>query len=329
MNKKHLLCILLALTLLIVSGLTGCANTGSTTNPTIAPTTADDGSGTATTPTGTVDDGSGTASAVDTVNNGLTAEFTNFDRNTTFDSLNPTITLNGTTAVSSDSTVTVADGRISITVEGTYVISGTLTDGQIYVNVSDSEKVHLILNNASITCSFGPAIYIENADKTTITLADGTLNSLTDGTSYLLAEGEKANACLYSKDDLSINGTGTLTVTGNYNNGIDTNNDLRIVSGTITVTAVNNAVKGNDSIAILDGIITVNAQNDGFKTDTEGEAEKGFFYMEGGTLDITASDDGIQAVTSILISGGSVTFHVLDDRTNCDGTTEIADGIIK
>lgn len=347
LRTKHTTLIILV-TILSVVMLTACGNntgtitpTPGTAQPTDAPGTPDTAQPTDVpeTPTDTPDtqpdNTTGTTPSADPTpavsgeTAGLTAEFTKFDQNTSWDSSSATITCAGTSASFTGEGITVDGQKISITKDGTYVLSGTLSDGQIYINVTDTEKVRLVLNNADITCTYGPAIYIQNADKVALTLADQSTNTLSDGTAYSLAEGDKANACVYSKDDLSINGTGTLTVNGNYNNGIDSGNDLRIVNGTLTVKAKNHALKGNDSIAIQGGTITLNAGSDGMKSDTEGEADKGFVYINGGTLDITAADDGIQAVTSICIPAGSITFHVMDDKTNCDGITEIADGVVK
>ena len=217
-----------------------------------------------------------------------------------------------------------ANGKLSITAEGSYILTGTLTDGFVYVSVADNAKVQLILNGVNISCSTGSAIYIENADKTSITLASGTTNTVSDGSAYT-----DGNACIYSKDDLTINGSGSLTVTANCNNGIGCKNDLKIVSGTLTVTAVANGLKGNDSVGIFGGTITVTAGKDGIKADTDDDTTKGFVYIAGGTVKVTASDDGIQAVTAIALVGGSVSISAEDSQLNCDGTIYKADGVLK
>jgi hypothetical protein len=203
---------------------------------------------------------------------------------------------------------TVSDNVVTIMSAGTYSISGTLNDGQIIVDTEDKEKVVLVLNGADIASSTSAPIYVSNAEKTVITLADGTENYVTDRSSYLFEDAEdEPNAAIFSKDDLTINGSGSLTVNANYNNGIASKDDLKITGGTVTVNAVNDGIKGRDSIAVKDGVITVNAGGDGMQSNNDEDAEKGYVSIEGGTLDITAGMDGIQAETSLLVSGGDIT----------------------
>lgn len=198
---------------------------------------------------------------------------------------------------------------ITITSAGTYSISGTLDDGQIIVNAEDEKTVKLVLNGADIACSTSAPIYVSNAEKAVITLTDGTENYVTDGDSYVFqdAESDEPNAAIFSKDDLTINGNGSLTVNANYNNGITSKDDLKITGGSITVNAVNDGIRGKDSVAVMDGIITVNAGGDGIQANNDENVEKGYISIEGGTLNITAGLDGIQAQTSLLVSGGEIT----------------------
>jgi hypothetical protein len=203
-----------------------------------------------------------------------------------------------------------AEGSVvTITVAGTYRISGTLNDGQIIVDTLDEETVYLVLDGVDITCATSAPIYVANAEKTVITLADGTENTVTDGESYVFvdAETDEPNAAIFSHDDLTINGGGSLTVNANYNNGIASRDDLKITGGTITVNAVNDGIKGRDSIAVKDGSITVTAGADGLQSTNDEDTEKGIISIEGGTLDITAGLDGIQAQTNLLVSGGEIT----------------------
>ncbi len=218
------------------------------------------------------------------------------------------IKLEGDSITFEGSGATVSGNIVTITSAGTYSISGTLNDGQVIVDTEDEEKVVLVLNGADITSSNSAPIYVSNAEKTVITLADKTENYVTDGDSYLFEEGEdEPNAAVFSKDDLTINGKGSLTVNANYNNGIASKDDLKITGGSITVNAVNDGIKGRDSIAVKDGTITINAGGDGMQSNNDEDAEKGYVALEGGTLDITASLDGIQAETSLLVNGGDIT----------------------
>ena len=318
-----------ALTALSTLLLTACGKTqtpsATETSPTAAPTAAPSQNDN----TGSAQDTAPTAAPQIIVKlDGLSSELTNFDQKTKWDAEDVSVNFNGSSATINGEGCGVQDSVLSITAPGTYVLSGSF-NGQVTVHVDKAEKVRLVLNNASITCADGPAIIITSADKVGITLADGTSNTLTDGNTYADTTAKAPNACVFSKDDLTINGNGTLNVNGNFHNGIDTSNDLKLVSGNITVTAKNHAIKGNDSVSIFGGNITVKGGNDGIKSDTEGEAGKGFFYMNGGTLDVSAVDDGIQAVSSIRIDSGNVSFHAQDDATNCDGSVAIAEGVVK
>ena len=211
------------------------------------------------------------------------------------------ISVDGSYAAVDGSTVTLSSAR-------TYILSGTLNDGQVIVNTDDEEDVVIILNGVNITCSDSAPIYVVNASDTVITLADNTENYVTDGATYVYEAGvTEPNAAIYSNDDLIIEGNGSLTVSANYNNGISSSDDLDINSGNITVTAVNHGIKGKDSVVILDGTITVTAGGDGIQSDNDEDTEKGYVTIQGGTLNITADSDGIQAETMLTVSGGDVT----------------------
>lgn len=218
------------------------------------------------------------------------------------------ITLNGDSISLDGSGATVDGSKITITSAGIYRITGNLNDGQIIVDAGDNDKVKLILNGVDIKCSNSAPIYVVNADKTVIDLKDGSNNTITDGENYVFEDTsfEEPNSAIYSKDDLTISGNGTLTVNGNYNNGIVSKDDLKITGGNITVTAVNNGIKGKDSVRIKDGNIKVTAGGDGIKTDNSKETEKGYIYIAGGTIDITSEQDGIQADTTVLIKDGDI-----------------------
>jgi hypothetical protein len=218
------------------------------------------------------------------------------------------IELEGNSIAVDGNGVTVNGSVITIASAGMYSISGTLDDGQIIVNTEDKETVVLVLNGADIGCSTSAPIDVVNAEKTVITLADGTENYVTDGDAYTLedVESDEPNAAIFSKDDLTINGNGSLTVNANYNNGIASKDDLKITGGSITVNAVNDGIKGKDSIAVRDGMITVNAGSDGMQSDNDEDAEKGYISIEGGTFNITAGMDGIQAETRLVVSGGNI-----------------------
>jgi len=218
------------------------------------------------------------------------------------------ITLEGETARVDGPGAGVSRNVVELTSGGTYVVSGTLNDGQFRVDAPNTDTVRLVLNGADIACFLSAPILVLNAGKTVLTLAEGTANRVSD---VVAAAGEDAasalpNAAIYSHDDLTINGGGSLTVTARYYNGIQCQDNLKITGGTITVDAVNDGVRGRDSIAVRDGSITVKAGGDGMQSGNDVDAGKGFVLIEGGTLSIDAALDGIQAETSIVVSGGSL-----------------------
>ena len=220
-----------------------------------------------------------------------------------------TITLEGGSIAVHGGGATVNDATVTITSAGTYSISGTLDDGQIIVDTEDEEAVVLVLNGVDVTCATSAPVYVLNADKTVITLAAGTENRVTDGEVYVYedAESDEPNAAIFSKDDLTINGSGSLTVHANYDHGIVSKDDLKITGGNISVYAVGDGIKGKDSIAVRDGTITIDAGGDGMQSYNEEDVDKGYVAIEGGSLAITAVLDGVQAESSLLVAGGTIT----------------------
>ncbi len=198
---------------------------------------------------------------------------------------------------------------VVITEAGSYILSGTLADGQVKVDIPIDETVFLILDGADIRCSGGAAVCILNAGKTVITLADESVNSITGGTGNDSGDSAESDAsgAVYSKDDLTVNGTGTLTVTADDSHGIHCRDDLKIIGGTITVYSANDALKGRDSVTIRGGTLILNAGGDGIQSNNAEETGKGTVFIEGGELDITAVSDGIQAETELLVTGGNIT----------------------
>ena len=203
----------------------------------------------------------------------------------------------------------VSNNKVTITKAGTYSISGKVEDGQIIVNAGDEDKVYIILNGADINCSNSAPIYVKNAKKAILSLADGTENNICDGEKYVLEDSSSndPNAAIFSKDDMAIIGSGKLTVNANYNNGISSNDDLKIQSGNIVVNAKNNGIKGKNCINVTDGNITINSKGDAMQSDNTKDETKGYIYIEGGKINITSGEDGIQAETELLISNGDIT----------------------
>ncbi len=189
----------------------------------------------------------------------------------------------------------------SITQGGTYTFAGTKDDGMITVDAG-KEDVNLILDGVTVRNSKGPALYVRSAGKVTLTLAAGSKNLLADGAAYTITDSDSTlDATIFSKADLTVNGSGSLTVEGNYKHGVVSKDDLVISSGTLTVTAQNVGLNGKDCVKIHDGSITLQAGSDGIRSDNTEDTAKGYVYLNGGTVQITAGNDGIQAETVVKV----------------------------
>lgn len=207
--------------------------------------------------------------------------------------------------ISSDSSsVEISGSTVTITKAGTYVISGNVTEGNIIVNTTDKGTVRLILNNASISNTTTAPIKVLDAKKVILTLADNTTNTITD--SSRLSTEEDYSAAIYSKENLIINGNGTLNVNAGYRNGIKSTDDCIIVSGTLNITSTEDGIIGKDLCGIVAGDININAGSDGIKSTYDTDTTKGNVIIEGGNITIKASNDGIQAENILVINDGTI-----------------------
>lgn len=246
---------------------------------------------------------SNTLSGEQVVTDGI---FSDRDLKPDYDSVTAEIALNGDSVQINGSGAKAEGTIITISEEGIYRITGTLNDGQIIID-ADKAKVQLVLDNASISCSNSSAIYTLNAGKTFITLAEGSQNTVSDGISYSYADdtADEPAAAIFSEDSLTINGTGSLSVKGNYNDGIRCKDDIVITGGNLNIDSVGDGIKGKDYVAAAGGNITVNAGQDGIKSTNTQDMGMGFIYVEDGSFNITAQQDGIQTETVFLASGGN------------------------
>jgi len=219
------------------------------------------------------------------------------------------IVLNGTAITSSSSSVTVSGSTATITSGGTYSLSGTLTNGQIIINSSDAKVVRLILNGVNITNATNAPINVIAAEKAVIVIADNTQNYVTDASTYVFANAndDEPNAAIFSKTDLSFCGNGTLTVKGNYNDGIASKDGLIIKSGTINITSADDGIRGKDYLVVKSGNINVNAKGDGLKSDNDEDSTRGYIYITTSVMNVVSGGDGITAQTDVLISDGTYT----------------------
>lgn len=229
------------------------------------------------------------------------------------------------------------DSEYEITSEGTYIFTGEITDKTITVNASENDKVQIVLDNASIKNANGPAIYISEADKVFITLKEGTQNSISDGSDYSITDDNgELDGAIFSRADLTVNGSGSLTVNGNYKHGIVSKDDLVITNAAINVTSKNVALNGKDCVKINGATLTLNAGSDGIRSDNDEDTTRGFVYIESGTLDITAANDGIQAETAIkiqtadikIVAGGGSSANLNNSAESYKGIKAVSDILI-
>lgn len=218
------------------------------------------------------------------------------------------ITLQGDSITVDGAGAIVANSTVTITAAGAYRIGGTLDNGRIVVDTEDGGVVRLILDGVNVHNATGAAIHIADAGQAVIVLADQSENTLSDGASYVFADPEEdePNAALFSKADLTIEGSGSLFVDANYNDGITSKDGLTLAGGVIRVDAIDDGIRGKDYLVVKDGAITVNAQGDGLKSDNDEDATRGYIAVEAGVIQVAAGGDAIQAETDIVITGGEL-----------------------
>ena len=227
-----------------------------------------------------------------------------------------TITLSGNSAkTSAASGVSIDGSTITISAEGVYVVSGSLSDGQIIVDADDAAKVQIVLKDASVTSSDSAALYVKSADKVFVTTAAGTENTLANGGSFTADGDTNVDGAVYAKDDITFNGSGSLTISSPAGHGVVGNDDVKFGGGTYVITASGHGVKANDSARFAESDVTITAGSDKdgvhvADSDVEDAAQsESFFYMADGSLTINAQDDGIHADAKVLIEGGSITIN--------------------
>ena len=207
----------------------------------------------------------------------------------------------------SDATyITVESGKdITITEAGVYVFSGSAENMSIIVEATSDDKVQIVLDGVTIKNKNFPCIYVKQADKVFVTTTD-SVNSLSVTGSFTSDGSTNTDAVIFSKDDLTLNGTGTLNISSS-DNGISCKDDLCITGGTISISCKSDAVEAGDSIRIAGGDIAISSQKDGLHAENSDDDTTGFVYIGGGCLTITASDDGIHAITTVQIDDGNIT----------------------
>ena len=270
-------------------------------------------------------------------------------------------TQTGPSADNTDPTVETSSEITEILSGGDYVLSGTSVDRMLTID-ADGETVNIILNGITMVNNAGPAIYIRAASKVIFTLNPGTVNNISDGSSYSVTDnGSVLQGAIYSKSDLTINGSGTLNVNGNYKHGIVSKDDLVISTGTVNVNSKNVGIEGKDCVKINEANVSIKAGTDAIRSDNIEDSSKGYIYISGSKIDITSQNDGIQAETVInientslsiitgggssdtsttvrshkglksgsdtYITGGTFTIDSKDDCINSDATVTVSGGV--
>ncbi len=247
------------------------------------------------------------STAVNTVRKPYNELFSDRDISSEYGDITAEIKLNGDSAAAEGEGVSVEGSAVTISKEGVYRVSGKLSDGQIIVN-ADKAKVQIVLDNADITCKSSSPIYGKDSDKIFITLAENSENTLTDGTSYTFADEQNSepDACIFSSDSITLNGTGSLNINANFADGIHSKDDIVITGGNITINSAEDGIKGKDYVAINGGNFDITSGQDGIKSTETDDTAFGFVYINGGDFSIDAANDGIQAETDAVIHGGDI-----------------------
>lgn len=222
------------------------------------------------------------------------------------------ISLGGSSASASSEAVQISGSTVTITAAGTYILSGTLENGSVIVNATKDDKVQLVLDGASIHSKSYAAIYVVQADKVFVTLAEDTVNHLSNGGSFVQLDDNDVDGVVFAKDDITLNGSGTLVVTSPAGHGIVGKDEVTITGGSYEISAAKCAIRGKDSIAVSDGTFTIKAETDGLHAENNDDDTLGSIYIAGGSFSITAADDGIHANTLLQIDGGKMSISAAE-----------------
>lgn len=307
--QKNLILFILTLVLL----LSGCARNPATNGPQNT-----DG-------TGAVNDSTVNSDAANSGSISAPASpdlFTDRDLQGDYDTAGSTaITFDGSDISIDGSGASVEGGILTIRAEGTYILSGTLDEGMVIVDVEKTGKVQLVLSGTSITSQVSAPIYVRQADKVFITLAEGTENTLTSGECFTAVDGNNIDATIFSKEDLTLNGSGSLTVTAPSGHGVVSKDELTITGGSFTITSASHGLSGKDNVCISGGSFTISSGKDAIQADNDEDPALGFVYISGGIFDLTAQGDGISASSTLTIDSGSFTMETGGGSVNGENKT--------
>lgn len=217
--------------------------------------------------------------------------------------------------------VAINGQTMTITAEGTYIFSGTLSEGQIVVD-ADNAKVQIVFDNVDITCASSAAVYVKSAEKVFVTLAEGSQNTLRNTDEYVAIDDNNIDAVIFAKSDLTLNGTGSLTIVSAEGHGIVSKDDLKITGGTYDITAAGHSLSGKDSVRIADGTFILTAEKDGIHAENADDEEKGYIYIADGDFTITSDGDGMDASNIVQIEDGTFDITAGGGAANSQKTHE-------
>lgn len=233
--------------------------------------------------------------------------FTDGDKEIGYDeSTAVSIVLSGDGVVCGSDSVVISGSTVTITDGGTYLLSGTLANGQLVVEAEQTDKLHIVLNGVNLNCDTSAALYVKQADKVFLTLASQSQNTLSNGGEFIAMDENNIDAVIFSKDDLTLNGTGALTIYTAYGHGIVSKDDLAVTGGTYVVDAAGHGLCGKDSVRIADGTFTLTTGKDGIHSEHAEDTALGYVYIAAGSFDVTSGGDGISASSLLQVEGGTV-----------------------
>ena len=231
------------------------------------------------------------------------------------------VTLSGDGITGETDGVAIKGQTVTITAEGTYIFSGTLSEGQIVVD-ADNAKVQIVFDNVDITCASSAAVYVKSAEKVFVTLAEGSQNTLRNTDEYVAIDDNNIDAVIFAKSDLTLNGTGSLTIVSAEGHGIVSKDDLKITGGTYDITAAGHSLSGKDSVRIADGTFILTAEKDGIHAENADDEEKGYIYIADGDFTITSDGDGMDASNIVQIEDGTFDITAGGGAANSQKTHE-------
>lgn len=215
------------------------------------------------------------------------------------------ITLSGESASCDSDAVAISGSTATITDEGSYILSGSLDDGMVIVDAEKTDKVHLILDGVTIHSETSAPLYILQADKVFVTTAADSENTLSNGGTFTAIDENSIDAVIFSKEDLTLNGSGALTITSPAGHGIVSKDSLKITSGSYDISCASHALSGKDDVCIANARFTIVSGKDGIHAENTDDAALGFVYIQSGDFAISAEGDGISAASYLQIEDGS------------------------